>query len=554
MRQKTMFSPSYLSLSRHQIYYFRWPIPNLPASVRNRHIRISLGTRCPKEALRLAKLLEYHAWEAIINLPLTIMNHSDIRSILIGHFSEVLQRAKARMDQAGPLPASNVASIQKEIGYLNDAIDQGFSEPLEGLFTEGELPPELSIDVRIKAILDKFSLDCKPGSSEHDMFRQEYIYAQRNYFLDLLKMNTQIREYSLLAPTGQVVAHARRPDRQLKLLCEKFLAENRNAGTWKVRPYEERVSCLNYLQEWLGEDFSIVDLDDDVARDVKEALIKTPKNRKKIKETRDLSLPEQLEVQGVSRLDNASVNKYLQVFSSLCNWCVSNKYITSNPFEGMKLAESKGKKRLGFDKLQVRSMIAETEKGEAGLCSTDLTYWSTLIAVFTGARLNEIASLMPEDIKFDDVSQIYYFDITDDEEAKKDLKTNASRRIVPIHPYLLKAGFLRFVERRIIENAGSDYTRLLPDLTYSVKHGWGRKITRWFNTTFLPKLGLKTKKLTLHSLRHSFITSLSVAGIDSVTIKSLVGHEQGTVTAGIYTHFGVEHLPQFADSIAKLPY
>lgn len=55
-----MQNPSYLIKSRHDVYYFRYPLPIKGVSQEKR-ISISLKTRCPREALRLAKALEYHS-------------------------------------------------------------------------------------------------------------------------------------------------------------------------------------------------------------------------------------------------------------------------------------------------------------------------------------------------------------------------------------------------------------------------------------------------------------------------------------------------------------
>jgi len=53
-----MQNPSYLIKSRHDIYYFRYPLP-VKQRGRQSRVVISLQTRCPQEALRLAKSLEY---------------------------------------------------------------------------------------------------------------------------------------------------------------------------------------------------------------------------------------------------------------------------------------------------------------------------------------------------------------------------------------------------------------------------------------------------------------------------------------------------------------
>lgn len=43
-----MLNPSYLIQSHHSIFYFRYPLGN-------KRVSVALHTRCPKEALRLAK-------------------------------------------------------------------------------------------------------------------------------------------------------------------------------------------------------------------------------------------------------------------------------------------------------------------------------------------------------------------------------------------------------------------------------------------------------------------------------------------------------------------
>lgn len=61
-----MHNPAYLMLSRHSVYYFRWPIPlTLRPQTSATHVVLSLGTRKPAEALHLSRLLEYHASQLI---------------------------------------------------------------------------------------------------------------------------------------------------------------------------------------------------------------------------------------------------------------------------------------------------------------------------------------------------------------------------------------------------------------------------------------------------------------------------------------------------------
>ncbi len=180
------------------------------------------------------------------------------------------------------------------------------------------------------------------------------------------------------------------------------------------------------------------------------------------------------------------------------------------------------------------------------------------MAVYTGARLNEVAALTPEDVKYDDVSGIWYFDINANDQSKS-TKTEAANRIVPVHSRLIDFGFLEYVAhaRLVLKNMpeqAGHRPRLLYDLKYTKDGKWGRSLGRWFNDRFLTELGLKTERKTLHSLRHSFITSLGAANVDGAVMKQVVGHEDNTVTIQNYMHYGVGHLPVFKEAIEKLPY
>ena len=104
-----MLNPSYLIKSRHDIYYFRYPLP-IEAQGKSNRVSISLKTRCPREALRLAKALEYHSVNLTEGMDLERMKHADIMLIFKSYYAEVLERGKSRIDEDGPLPKDNVLS------------------------------------------------------------------------------------------------------------------------------------------------------------------------------------------------------------------------------------------------------------------------------------------------------------------------------------------------------------------------------------------------------------------------------------------------------------
>ena len=126
-----MFNPSHLIRSRHAIYYFRYPV-----STQNR-VSISLQTRCPKQALYLAKILEYHSMKLKQRLENTPMDHKEIRSIYIDYYKGVLERAKSQIDKDGVLPEANVANLQKVKNDLEVIIQEKHDDTLGHLFNRG---------------------------------------------------------------------------------------------------------------------------------------------------------------------------------------------------------------------------------------------------------------------------------------------------------------------------------------------------------------------------------------------------------------------------------
>lgn len=93
-------------------------------------VSISLRTRCPKEALRFAKALEYYA-HIMINDPLVKnMDYITIKETLNKHFTEVLERMKRTIDVDGALPEKRVRSLQS---YATEAVEQDRDE-LYGFF------------------------------------------------------------------------------------------------------------------------------------------------------------------------------------------------------------------------------------------------------------------------------------------------------------------------------------------------------------------------------------------------------------------------------------
>ncbi|HEU6436240.1 MAG TPA: site-specific integrase, partial [Nitratidesulfovibrio sp.] len=124
-------------------------------------------------------------------------------------------------------------------------------------------------------------------------------------------------------------------------------------------------------------------------------------------------------------------------------------------------------------------------------------FWLPLIALFTGARVEEIAQLHREDIRQE--KGVWIFDIND--AGDKRLKTKASRRHVPVHPLLTELGFLDFVNR-----TPKGQKRVFHSLTPDSRMKYGHSVTKWY-TRYRREQGIggntgEKSELDLHAFRH----------------------------------------------------
>ena len=143
-------------------------------------------------------------------------------------------------------------------------------------------------------------------------------------------------------------------------------------------------------------------------------------------------------------------------------------------------------------------------------------------------RLDEICMLKHKDI-FDDLFHIY------------EGKTEAARRVVPVHPVL----------KNIIDSNDSDNEEYL--LKGLVSGGYDKKRSG----NFQKRLGRTRKRVNLpkgvvfHSLRNTVITKLHNNMIALYNIELIIGHAQKSVALGSYSGgLAVQHLREIINGIS----
>ncbi len=137
---------------------------------KTKRISISLGTRCPKQALYLAKALEYHSTELINRLDFALMDYSELMLLSKQYYANILNRRKEDIRKNGTLSKQQITNINNNIQQLNDIIEGGFDDIYE-LYYLGDKQEDRHTHKSIKSIIDDNNLDFDIGSKEYNQLK-----------------------------------------------------------------------------------------------------------------------------------------------------------------------------------------------------------------------------------------------------------------------------------------------------------------------------------------------------------------------------------------------
>lgn len=146
-----------------------------------------------------------------------------------------------------------------------------------------------------------------------------------------------------------------------------------------------------------------------------------------------------------------------------------------------------------------------------------------LILIYTGVRVNELFNLKKEDIDLD--HRFFYV---------RESKTAAGVRTVPICIRILP----------VFKDLYDRFTG--PFLCCTIK---GNKIIyHTFHSRnwhpYMQSIGMSHR---IHDCRHTMVSRLTAAGVETRMIGRIVGHAAGSVTVDVYTHFDMDALLSAVD-------
>ena len=155
------------------------------------------------------------------------------------------------------------------------------------------------------------------------------------------------------------------------------------------------------------------------------------------------------------------------------------------------------------------------------------------VGMYTGGRIEEVASIKREDIH-----------LTDNWMMIRGTKTDASEnREVPLHPDL------KVILVAALASHNDNY--MIPNLPMD-KHGnRANAIGKQFGR-LKAAAGFTTRSKCFHSYRKTFVTQMEQAGVSEGVVADIVGHEKKTITYGVYS--GGSSMEQKRQAIAILAF
>ncbi|TCV81264.1 hypothetical protein [Sulfurirhabdus autotrophica] len=161
--------------------------------------------------------------------------------------------------------------------------------------------------------------------------------------------------------------------------------------------------------------------------------------------------------------------------------------------------------------------------------------WIPLLALYTGARREELTGLLIEEVG--EVEGILYLHFKDNTLRK--LKKDTCERMTPMHIEIIRLGFSEYVAT--VRDSGAD--RLFPGVVNS------DGLTDWFVPFVKDRIGEYDFKQDVHSFRHTLKTAARNIPLPTEIHDAITGHKTPGVGSSYGSIAGVKTLKREIDKV-----
>ncbi len=246
------------------------------------------------------------------------------------------------------------------------------------------------------------------------------------------------------------------------------------------------------------------------------------------------------------RLHIKTVWNWTTVFKALFDFAVDRDLIAKNPAAKTmkKPSAAESEERPPYSGADIAAIFAKpmfqgassdrAYRVEPGsIVTRDHRFWLPILALWTGARLEELATLTREEIKVEE--GVHLIDLTGrpiKAGAARRVKNSSAQRLIPIHDRLIAIGFLDHL--RGLKPRDMIFPELNPD-TDKV----GRYFTRWWGmwceaNADVKGEGFDDPRKVFHSFRHSWKGAARNSPAKEEIHDLISGHKGGNAVARGY--------------------
>ena len=532
------------------IYRYRRRLPDEP---RGREVVVSLGTPHYREAEHRAALVDRVFDDALARARRAVSGGAvDLNAVLRNHIRSVLDRDIARrMDRQ---PGHPVYASWWEPGDPGTATDADLKVIRE---TRASLAGDLSkgtfdMAAEADAVMRRF------GLPDHIRQRLEVglcevavrawdVVERRTLGLEPLILDDRADAEPPPCPAKQEPAAPPPPSAPLaSALVEPFFVHREAIDGLSHHDMSQERTTLRLFADICGDkpinSYGRADASTFLA-----TLRRLPVHYGKSPKDKGRSATEiiaEADAKGAARITDKTVKRHLTALSQFLRFAMDQGHITKAARDEMvgghrfrEKRKARGQ-RDAWTSDELKALFASPvwtgchpiRRAEQGAhIIRDARFWLPILALYHGARLEEFADLYGRDVWCDDGTWAIRLVETEDnaESGDRNLKSDAAVRVLPVHPELVRLGFLAYVE----SIAPTPDDPLFPDLKPQGRDKKrGPRMTRWF-VEYRKAINLYRPGVAMHAFRHTAITRLSDA-ITSFQQERHRDHMMGHASAG----------------------
>jgi len=252
----------------------------------------------------------------------------------------------------------------------------------------------------------------------------------------------------------------------------------------------------------------------------------------------------------LQRIKGVTHRRYFYFVKNLFEWALQDGYISLDPAATLDVKVRRGEKAKSPDSFspeEVRQFFnqpvfqgrqSSRHRFTSGNYRVrDGHWWSAVLQAFSGTRAGEISQLLASDFSFE--GEIPFFWVREEDEggaSTKSIKTEASRRAIPIAPALIALGIREFVEARKKRNP---HGRLFDEFPLGASGKKSAGMSKFWSR-YLRSAGLHKPGRSTHVWRHTVAGQLRSAGVYDVEIAYLLGQTAGQGQPAQTTKYGAD--------------